>query len=293
MTTSLCVAAICGSSASTNSRRLGDRLVHLPVGGDVRACGSGIVVSASTPGSFFPSSSSSDAPPPVESQSTLSARPNCCSAATESPPPTTVVPGRGRDRLGDGAGAGGERLQLEGAHRAVPEHGAGGGDRLGVGARRCAGRCRGPSSRRAPRRRRSRARSVAASKRSPSTRSTGRRSSQSEPSACSSASRGQLDALLLDQRVAGRDPLGAEEAEAHRAADQDLVGDLEEAVDHADLVGDLGAAEDDDQRPRRRLDHARSARSPRARAAARRRPAAARRPPRWWRGRGGRRRRRR
>ena len=66
---------------------------------------------------------------------------------------------------------------------------------------------------------------------------------------------GQLDALLLDQRVAGLDPLRAEEAEAHRAADQDLVGDLEEAVDDADLVGDLGAAEDDDQRPRRVLDH--------------------------------------
>ena len=70
-------------------------------------------------------------------------------------------------------------------------------------------------------------------------------------SARSSASRRQLHALLLDQRVAGSDPLRPEEAEAHRAADQDPVGELQEAVDHADLVGDLGAAEDDDQRPRR------------------------------------------
>ena len=44
--------------------------------------------------------------------------------------------------------------------------------------------------------------------------------------------------------------LGAEEAEAHRTADQDLVGELEEALDHADLVGDLGAPEHDHQRPR-------------------------------------------
>ena len=105
--------------------------------------------------------------------------------------------------------------------------------------------------------------------------------------------RGQLHALLLDQRVAGRDPLRSEEAEAHRAADQDLVGDLEEAVDHADLVGDLGAAEDDDQRPRRGLDHpgqlGHLALEQEARVAGQ----VLRRRPRCWRGRGGRRRRRR
>ena len=104
----------------------------------------------------------------------------------------------------------------------------------------------------------------------PSTRSTGSSSSQSESSARSSASAAELDALLLDQRVAGRDPLRAEEAEAHRAADQDPVGDLEEAVDHADLVGDLGAAEDDDQRPRRDRRRTAVSSSPRARAAGRR-----------------------
>ena len=60
---------------------------------------------------------------------------------------------------------------------------------------------------------------------------------------------GELHPLLLDQRVAGPVTLGAEEAEAHRAADQDPVGGLEEALDHPDLVGDLGAAEDDDERP--------------------------------------------
>ena len=45
--------------------------------------------------------------------------------------------------------------------------------------------------------------------------------------------------------------LRPEEAEAHRSADQDLVGELEKALDDADLVADLGAAEHDDQRARR------------------------------------------
>ena len=59
----------------------------------------------------------------------------------------------------------------------------------------------------------------------PSTRSLGSTSSQSEPSACAEHALRQLDALLLDQRVAGRDAPAPEEAEAHRAADQDLVGE--------------------------------------------------------------------
>ena len=60
--------------------------------------------------------------------------------------------------------------------------------------------------------------------------------------------RGELDARLLDQRVAGLVALRREEAEAHRAADQDRVGDLQERVDHGDLVADLGAAEHDHER---------------------------------------------
>ena len=42
--------------------------------------------------------------------------------------------------------------------------------------------------------------------------------------------------------------LGLEEREAHRAADQDRVGALEERVEHADLVGHLRAADDRDER---------------------------------------------
>ena len=59
----------------------------------------------------------------------------------------------------------------------------------------------------------------------------------------------QLDVLGGAQRGADLVALGGEEREAHRAADQDLVGDLLEAFDHGDLVAHLGAAEDRDQRP--------------------------------------------
>ena len=50
-------------------------------------------------------------------------------AAAESPPPTTESPSTFGQRLGDGPGAGGERVDLEDAHRAVPEHGPGVGER--------------------------------------------------------------------------------------------------------------------------------------------------------------------
>ena len=45
------------------------------------------------------------------------------------------------------------------------------------------------------------------------------------------------------------------EGEGHAAADDDLVGLLEEVVDERDLVGDLGPAQDGEQRPLRALHH--------------------------------------
>ena len=124
----------------------------------------------------------------------------------------------------------------------------------------CAARCRGPSSRRAPRRRRARGARRRASKRSPSTRSTG------------SSSR-QFAALRLRERLArasstpssstSESPVGMpcarKKREAHRAADQQRVGDVEEAVDQRDLVGDLGAAEHHHERALGRLDDASAA----------------------------------
>ena len=79
----------------------------------------------------------------------------------------------------------------------------------------------------------------------PSTWSTGRRSLSR---ALLERAAGGLDALLLAQRRADLVALGLEERVAHRAADEDRVGDLEERVDDADLVGHLRAADDRDER---------------------------------------------
>ncbi len=133
---------------------LGDRLVHLPVAGDERRAAHD---SASTPGRALPSISSSDAPPPVERWSTRSASPNSASAAAESPPPTTVVPFAFGHGLRYPARARRERLELERAHRAVPEHRAGLARSPTRRPRRSRARCRAPSSRRGRRRRRARA----------------------------------------------------------------------------------------------------------------------------------------
>ena len=104
---------------------------------------------------------------------------------------------------------------------------------------------------------------------------------------------GVRDVLSVAQRLADRVALGGEEREAHRAADQDRVGDLQEAVDDGDLVGDLGAADHGDQRARGVLEDAAQRLHLALRAGARRRSAAGARRPRCWRARGGPRRRRR
>ena len=241
---------------SQKSRRLGERLVHLPVGRDHRRpiahrsppsplAGS----SASTPGSALPSISSSDAPPPVESQSTPSGEAEL-------------------DERGSGVAAADDASSRRSPRR--PRRRAGSRRRTARARRRPSGRSRRPSRPpRSTRRRRRRCAgptsrpiipsgtstpsrwcgSASAEKLSPITRSVGRRSSQSERSRPLERLARQLDPLLLDQRVARLVALGAEEAEAHRAADQDLVGELEEALDHADLVGHLRPAEHDHERP--------------------------------------------
>ena len=42
--------------------------------------------------------------------------------------------------------------------------------------------------------------------------------------------------------------LRGEEREAHRSTDDELVDDLEQRLDHAELVADLGAAQHGDER---------------------------------------------
>ena len=94
-----------------------------------------------------------------------------------------------RHRLSDRSRAGRERLELEGAHGAVPEHRPGGARSRPRRPSPCAGRCRGPSSRPARRRRRSRAAAAPPSKRSAITRSRGSSSRQLDCSARSRARR--------------------------------------------------------------------------------------------------------
>ena len=89
---------------------------------------------------------------------------------------------------------------------------------------------------------------ASAAKRSAITRSTRQLEAGSRRSARSSARRARLDALLLAQRVADLVALRAEEGKAHGAADQDGVGRLEEALDDADLVRHLRAADHGDER---------------------------------------------
>ena len=66
---------------------------------------------------------SSDAPPPVLTWSTSVGEPELADRRRAVAAADHGERLRRRDRLGDGAGAGGERRQLEHAHRAVPEHG--------------------------------------------------------------------------------------------------------------------------------------------------------------------------
>ena len=61
--------------------------------------------------------------------------------------------------------------------------------------------------------------------------------------------RDDLRALGVEETVADRHALqDLLEGEGHAAADDDLVGLFEEIVDQRDLVGDLGPAEDRQQR---------------------------------------------
>ena len=241
-----------------------------------------------------PSTSSSDAPPPVERWSTWSCEPELrerrgasrrrrrpwCPAPRRPPRRPPRVPG-------------GERLELERAHRAVPEdraraprsprRSARPRPRADVEAHPAVGHvdavelpALGVGGERA---RRARGRPAARSLR-------GRRASD--------ALGARLDALLLAQRVADVVALRPEEREAHRAADQHRVGDARGSARSRRSCRSPSRR----RRPPRAGAPGRSRiavqrRRPRARAAARRRSAAGARRPRWRRARGARRRRRR
>src|SRR5690606_9566012 len=65
---------------------------------------------------------------------------------------------------------------------------------------------------------------------------------------------GQLENVILNQRIAHWVPLGLEKGVGHRPADQDRIGFTEQVADDANLVADLRAAEDGHKRPLRVAD---------------------------------------
>ena len=65
----------------------------------------------------------------------------------------------------------------------------------------------------------------------------------------------QFDLVFLHQRFADRLALGLEEGVGHAAADDEGVNFIQQIADDADLVADLGAAENGDERPLRMAQH--------------------------------------
>ena len=207
--------------------------------------------SAATPGSMRPSISSSVAPPPVETCVTRPVRPNVASAATESPPPTTVVPGHAAT-----ASATVRVPCSNAAPRTPPSARSKRPCRQRASAprsaQRCADRCRVPSSHRAPRRRRCRgarrpSRRARRSRDRPAASALRTRPRSSAPRAASRPSSSQSEAptewpctLKNGKHIAP--PINTASASSKNA------------IDDADLVGHLGAAEHRDERPRRLLE---------------------------------------
>ena len=159
--------------------------------------------------------------------------------------------GRGH-RLGDRARPGRERRELEGAHRAVPEHGAGAGDLLaiGVGGARAHVETHPAVGDVDSVERAALGVGVEGLAEDEVHGQAQLRAAAVEQLACG------LEVLLGAQRVADRVPLDGEEREGHRAADEDRVGALQEGLEHADLVRHLGPADDRHERARGILEDA-------------------------------------
>ena len=181
----------------------------------------------------------------------VSSKPSCATAAAESPPPTTVRPPQRSPRSAPGRRRGCPRRRAPSRRRPS-----------GRSRRRCARRrssrrtaCRSPGPMSSPqpvgrdrvdarrlRGRRRRRTSVAA------TMSTGSTISTPFVAACVEVAADRVDLVLLEQALADLVALSLEEGEDHAAADEEPVDRVEQVVDDAELVGDLGAAQDDDVR---------------------------------------------
>ena len=196
------------------------------------------------PGRSPSSSSSSEAPPPVETWSTSSSRPNSASAARRVAAADDGERLGVGDGLGDGAGAGGEAVVLEHAHRAVPEHGAGlHHDVAELGRRaRADVEALGAVGQRGCRT----SRTVAAGAEADDVgRQVDRLGRLGEQLAA------RVDLVGLEQRVADGWPWAARNVKHIPPPMASASTVVEQGLDHAELVADLGPAEHGDERPRR------------------------------------------
>ncbi len=147
----------------------------------------------------------------------------------------------------------GERVELEDAHRAVPEHRLGVGQRRGERRARTPARCRGRSGRRGSASAGTTVAGASAANSGATTMSVGSTSWTPASSARSQVAAAGVELVLLEEALADLVALRLEEGEHHAAADEQLVGLAEQVVDDAELVGDLGAAEHDGVGPLRVL----------------------------------------
>ena len=203
---------------------------------------------AATPGNSAPPRNSSEAPPPVEMCVILSATPAALIAATESPPPMMVVPFTAATALATASVPFANGASFEHTHRSVPHH------RLRVGEEpRVEPRAFGADVE---------AHAIA-DRRVADLQDFGLRGRIDLVGDDVIDGQLQHDAaglrvlddrarrillVFFDQRLADRHAERLEERVGHRAADQQAIDAAEHALDHLDLVGDLGAADDRDER---------------------------------------------
>jgi hypothetical protein len=208
------------------------------------------------PGRALPSRYSRLAPPPVEMwPKAASSKPSGGGGVTAADDRQAVGAGQ---RVGDRSGAVGELRHLEHAHRTVPE------DRPGVRERsrevgtgrgtdveaeavgRDLGRGHDPRLRGA----------VTRGELAVDDDVAGQQDLHPELLGPREVGAAGLELVLLEEALADLVALGLEEGEDHAPADEQLVGLAQQVVDHAELVGDLGATEHDDVRTLRLLGEA-------------------------------------
>ena len=205
---------------------------------------------ASMPGSDSPSSSASDAPPPVEMCAMRSATPNWLRGRDRVAAADHGEAGVLGDGVGDGAGAVGEVLDLEHAHRAVPE------DRVRVGDARARRACdvRGPMSRPiSPSGMlvdRDDLRLLVGVDRCGDDASTGSSSVQSSFLGQLDDAAGRARRLRRPRRATSRRraPFALRKVNAIAPPIRIASAIVDEALEHADLVADLEPADDADER---------------------------------------------